>query len=123
MPNTIDVFRLLKLNVLLCLGILLMCADKAAAATPTDALVVAAARWSESRVPRSGAIITVGAATYHADIAMTTKYGQSSMLNVTRPANAQIVEMVMKGGQKGITEAAAWRDRSKLFSYCSVEFS
>lgn len=43
----------------------------------------------------------------HADIAMTTKYGQSSMLNVTRPANARIVEMVMKGGQKEITEAAA----------------
>jgi integrase len=43
----------------------------------------------------------------HADIAMTTKYGQSSMLNVTRPANARIVEMMMKGGQKDIAEAAA----------------
>jgi integrase len=43
----------------------------------------------------------------HADIAMTTKYGRSSMLNVTRPANARIVEMVMEGGQKDITEAAA----------------
>jgi integrase len=43
----------------------------------------------------------------HADIAMTTKYGQSSMLNVTRPANARIVEMVMEGGQKGIAEQAA----------------
>lgn len=32
----------------------------------------------------------------HADITMTTKYGQNSMLNVTRPANAKIVEMVMK---------------------------
>ena len=32
----------------------------------------------------------------HADIAMTTKYGRSSMLNVTRPANARIVEMVMR---------------------------
>jgi integrase len=43
----------------------------------------------------------------HADIAMTTKYGRSSMLSVTRPANARIVEMVMEGGQKEITEAAA----------------
>jgi integrase len=43
----------------------------------------------------------------HADIAMTTKYGRSSMLNVTRPANARIVEMVMGGPQKTITEAAA----------------
>jgi integrase len=32
----------------------------------------------------------------HASIDMTTKYGRNSMLNVTRPANAQIVEMVMK---------------------------
>jgi integrase len=31
----------------------------------------------------------------HASIDMTTKYGRNSMLNVTRPANAQIVEMVM----------------------------
>jgi len=36
----------------------------------------------------------------HADIAMTTKYGRSSMLNVTRPANARIVEMVMEGRPK-----------------------
>ena len=36
----------------------------------------------------------------HADITMTTKYGRSSMLNVTRPANARIVEMVMEGGKK-----------------------
>jgi integrase len=43
----------------------------------------------------------------HADIAMTTKYGRNSMLSVTRPANARIVEMVMEGGQKTITEAAA----------------
>jgi integrase len=43
----------------------------------------------------------------HADIAMTTKYGRNSMLTVTRPANARIVEMVMEGGQKKITEAAA----------------
>ncbi len=43
----------------------------------------------------------------HADIAMTTKYGRSSMLNVTRPANAKIVEMVMEGGKKTITESAA----------------
>lgn len=43
----------------------------------------------------------------HADIAMTTKYGRSSMLNVTRPANAKIVEMVMEGGKKSITESAA----------------
>ncbi len=43
----------------------------------------------------------------HADIAMTTKYGRNSMLTVTRPANARIVEMVMEGGQKTITEAAA----------------
>jgi integrase len=32
----------------------------------------------------------------HASIDMTTKYGRNSMLNVTRPANAQIVELVMK---------------------------
>jgi len=32
----------------------------------------------------------------HASIDMTTKYGRSSMLNVTRPANARIVEMVMR---------------------------
>jgi integrase len=31
----------------------------------------------------------------HASIEMTTKYGQSSMLTVTRPANAQIVELVL----------------------------
>jgi integrase len=43
----------------------------------------------------------------HADIAMTTKYGRNSMLTVTRQANARIVEMVMEGGQKTITEAAA----------------
>ncbi len=43
----------------------------------------------------------------HADIAMTTKYGRSSMLNVTRPANAKIVEMVLGGAQKTKTEAAA----------------
>jgi len=34
----------------------------------------------------------------HADIAMTAKYGRNSMLSVTRPANAQIVEMVMRKG-------------------------
>jgi hypothetical protein len=28
----------------------------------------------------------------HASIDMTTKYGRNSMLNLTRPANAQIVE-------------------------------
>lgn len=44
----------------------------------------------------------------HADIAMTTKYGRSSMLNVTRPANAKIVEMVMRQeGLKAKTEPAA----------------
>lgn len=32
----------------------------------------------------------------HASIDMTTRYGRNSMLNVTRPANAQIVELVMK---------------------------
>ncbi len=32
----------------------------------------------------------------HASIDMTTKYGRNSMLNVTRPANAQVVEMVMR---------------------------
>jgi integrase len=32
----------------------------------------------------------------HASIDMTTKYGRNSMLKVTRPANAQIVEMVMR---------------------------
>ena len=32
----------------------------------------------------------------HASIDMTTRYGRSSMLGVTRPANAQIVEMVMR---------------------------
>lgn len=37
----------------------------------------------------------------HASIEMTTKYGQNSMLGITRPANAQIVEMVMRGEQKG----------------------
>jgi integrase len=31
----------------------------------------------------------------HASIEMTTKYGQSSMLAVTRPANARVVEMVL----------------------------
>lgn len=31
----------------------------------------------------------------HASIEMTTKYGRNSMLHVTRPANAQVVEMVM----------------------------
>jgi hypothetical protein len=44
----------------------------------------------------------------HADIAMTTKYGRSSMLNVTRPANARIVEMVMREeAKKQKTEPAA----------------
>lgn len=46
----------------------------------------------------------------HADIAMTTKYGRSSMLSVTRPANARIIEMVMREegeGQKTKTEPAA----------------
>jgi integrase len=32
----------------------------------------------------------------HASIDMTTKYGRNSMLNLTRPANAQIVELAMK---------------------------
>ena len=32
----------------------------------------------------------------HASIDMTTKYGRNSMLDVTRPANAQVVEMVMR---------------------------
>ena len=32
----------------------------------------------------------------HASIDMTTKYGRNSMLQVTRPANAQVVEMVMR---------------------------
>ena len=32
----------------------------------------------------------------HASIDMTTKYGRNSMLKVTRPANAQVVEMVMR---------------------------
>jgi integrase len=32
----------------------------------------------------------------HASIDMTTKYGKNSMLKVTRPANAQIVEMMMQ---------------------------
>jgi hypothetical protein len=39
----------------------------------------------------------------HAAITMTTKYGRSSMLNVTRPANAKIVEMMMReegGGRR-----------------------
>ena len=37
----------------------------------------------------------------HASIDMTARYGRSSMLGVTRPANAQIAEMVMqKGGRK-----------------------
>jgi hypothetical protein len=36
----------------------------------------------------------------HASIDMTTKYGRNSMLRVTRPANAQIVEMVMNSGEK-----------------------
>lgn len=31
----------------------------------------------------------------HASIEMTTRYGRNSMLHVTRPANAQLVEMVM----------------------------
>ena len=34
----------------------------------------------------------------HASIDMTTRYGRNSMLNVTRPANAQIVEMMMQKG-------------------------
>jgi len=34
----------------------------------------------------------------HASIDMTTKYGRNSMLKVTRPANAQIVEMMMRKG-------------------------
>jgi hypothetical protein len=37
----------------------------------------------------------------------TTKYGRSSMSNVTRPANARIVDIVMEGGKKDTTEAAA----------------
>jgi hypothetical protein len=32
----------------------------------------------------------------HASIDMTTRYGRNSMLGVTRPANAQVVEMVMQ---------------------------
>jgi integrase len=32
----------------------------------------------------------------HASIDMTTKYGRNSMLKVTRPANAQVVEIVMR---------------------------
>jgi integrase len=32
----------------------------------------------------------------HASIDMTTKYGRNSMLGMTRPANAQIVEMMMR---------------------------
>jgi hypothetical protein len=44
----------------------------------------------------------------HADITMTTKYGRSSMLNVTRPANAKIVEMMMREeDQKTKSEPAA----------------
>src|SRR5260221_7017704 len=35
-----------------------------------------------------------------ANIAMTNKNGRSSMLNVTLPANARIVEMVTEGGAK-----------------------
>jgi len=31
----------------------------------------------------------------HASIEMTTRYGRNSMLQVTRPANARVVEMVM----------------------------
>jgi len=41
----------------------------------------------------------------HASIDMTTKYGRNSMLNVTRPANAQIVEMVMEKREKGTGSA------------------
>ncbi len=41
----------------------------------------------------------------HASIDMTTKYGRNSMLNVTRPANARIVDMVMqKGAEKAKME-------------------
>ena len=36
----------------------------------------------------------------HSSIDMTTKYGRNSMLNVTRPANAQIVEIVMKNAKR-----------------------
>jgi integrase len=32
----------------------------------------------------------------HTSIDMTTKYGKNLMLKVTRPANAQIVEMMMQ---------------------------
>jgi integrase len=36
----------------------------------------------------------------HASIDTTTKYGRNSMLNVTRPANAQIVKMVMENEKR-----------------------
>jgi hypothetical protein len=39
----------------------------------------------------------------HANIAMTTKHGQSSILNVTHPAIARIVPMVIEEGKKDIT--------------------
>lgn len=49
----------------------------------------------------------------HASIDMTTKYGRNSMLNVTRPANAQIVEMVMpKSNEK--SEKGAGLDTCSL---------
>lgn len=43
----------------------------------------------------------------HASIDMTTKYGRNSMLKVTRPANAQIVEMVMQKGTEKSEKGAA----------------
>jgi len=36
----------------------------------------------------------------HASIEMTTKYGRNSMLAMTRPANARIVEMVLEKGKR-----------------------
>jgi integrase len=51
----------------------------------------------------------------HASIDMTTKYGRNSMLNVTRPANAQIVEMVMKKEAEKAKREQVWPPVPLLF--------
>jgi integrase len=56
----------------------------------------------------------------HASIDMTTKYGRNSMLKVTRPANAQVVEMVMR---KDAGKKRKGNRVCALFPYCSLAVS
>ena len=56
----------------------------------------------------------------HASIDMTTKYGRNSMLNVTLPANTQVVEMVMRK-DAGKKQKGNWVHT--LVPYCSLAVS